>query len=408
MIEELDSSRKEPSITFPPMKAGIVHVKEEREKVSPVSSYSNAEPGYSIKTQNEDLINSISALINTRLNDFRSEMFTLINKNGDQPMSLGDRDSYYEDFEANNLPKGEKGKTGDTQSDELSALFKDSAENHNNGAVVGLKRPITNNDGSSNTPAKVPCFQNPAKIVSDVEVDLEILNQVDQEHQIPQNLGDAISERLTSVIKKHWSYEPEKFGSIKKLHEKLLIPQNYREICTPKLNREIFCNNNIPGWVKRADKRSQNCQASVVKATAGMIKLCDNLLKAEKQNYIVNIKDLLSLAMESIMLLGHVNFPMNNMRRDRIKNSLQKGLHFLCEAGNPPTTLLLGDDLPKKIREAKESSKLTSHPLSQPLRYTGYQNQKGGSQAKNNFLSQDNKHRARYRPQYQNNRQYRN
>ena len=114
-------------------------------------------------------------------------------------MSLGDRDSYCEDFKTNNLPKGEKRKTGDTLSDDLSALFKNSAENNNNEAVVGQKRPITNNDGGNNTPAKVPCCQNPAKTVSDVEVDLEILNQIDQEHQIPQNLGDAISER-TLVI----------------------------------------------------------------------------------------------------------------------------------------------------------------------------------------------------------------
>ena len=156
MMEELDSSRKEPA--------------------------SNAEPGYSKKPKIEDLINSISTLINMRLTEFRSEIITLINKNGDQPMSLGDRDSYYEDFEASNLPKGEKDKTGDTQSDDLSALFKDSAENNNNGAVVGQKRPITNNDGGKNTPAKVPCCQNPAETVSDVEVDLEILNQVDKEH----------------------------------------------------------------------------------------------------------------------------------------------------------------------------------------------------------------------------------
>ena len=145
-MEELDSSRKEPSITFPPMKTGTTHVNEEREKVSPINSSSNAEPGYSKKPQNEDLINSVSALINTRLTEFRSEMITLINKNGDQPMSLGDRVSYYEDFEANNLPKGEKGKTGDTQSDDVSALFKDIAENNNNGAVVSQKRPITKND----------------------------------------------------------------------------------------------------------------------------------------------------------------------------------------------------------------------------------------------------------------------
>ena len=49
------------------------------------------------------------------------------------------------------------------------------------------------------------------------------------------------------------------------------------------MHYEIFSNNNIPGWVKRADKRSQNCQALVVKATAGLIKLFENLLNAEKQ-----------------------------------------------------------------------------------------------------------------------------
>ena len=67
MMEESDSSRKEPSITFPPMKTGTNHVNEESEKVSPVNLSSNTEPGYSNKPQNEDLINSISALINTRL-----------------------------------------------------------------------------------------------------------------------------------------------------------------------------------------------------------------------------------------------------------------------------------------------------------------------------------------------------
>ena len=35
------------------------------------------------------------------------------------------------------------------------------------------KRSIINNDGGNNTPARVPCCQNPAKIVSDFEIDLE-------------------------------------------------------------------------------------------------------------------------------------------------------------------------------------------------------------------------------------------
>ena len=112
--------------------------------------------------------------------------------------------------------------------------------------------------------------------------DLERLNQVDQEHKNSQNLGDAVSERLASVIKKYWSYEPEKFGNIKKLHEKLLILQNCAEIGTTKLKMDILCNSNIPGWVKRPDEISQNCKASVAKATAGIVKLFDNLVEAEK------------------------------------------------------------------------------------------------------------------------------
>ena len=89
-MEESEYSRNESSITFPAMKTGTTHVNEEKEKVSPVNSCSNAEPGCSKKTQNEDLINLISTLINTRLTEFRSEMITMINKNGDQPVSLGE------------------------------------------------------------------------------------------------------------------------------------------------------------------------------------------------------------------------------------------------------------------------------------------------------------------------------
>ena len=79
MVEGSESSKKESSINFPSMKTGTTHVNEEREQFSPANSSSNAEPGYSKNSQNEDLINSISALITTRLTERRSEMITMIN-----------------------------------------------------------------------------------------------------------------------------------------------------------------------------------------------------------------------------------------------------------------------------------------------------------------------------------------
>ena len=108
MTNESKSSRKESSITFLPMKTGANRVNKETEKLYRVNSSPKAEPGYSKDSQNEDLIHSIFALINIRLTEFRFKMITMINKNGDQPVFLGNRDFYYTDFEANNLPKGEK------------------------------------------------------------------------------------------------------------------------------------------------------------------------------------------------------------------------------------------------------------------------------------------------------------
>ena len=68
--------------------------------------------------------------------------------------------------------------------------------------------------------------------------------------------------------------------------------------------------------------------------------------------------------MESIMLPVHANFSMNNMRRDRIRNSLQKGLNSLSEAGNPPTTLLLGNRLPKTRKRRMRHQNHLTFPIS--------------------------------------------
>ena len=121
----------------------------------------------------------------------------MINKNGNQPCLQEIGTLIIKILRQITYPKEKKEKYEKYHSDNLFALFKNRTENNNNGPVVGEKTPVTNNDGGNKPPAKVLCCQNPVKTV-----DLEILNQVDQEHQIPQNLGYAKSERLASIIKK--------------------------------------------------------------------------------------------------------------------------------------------------------------------------------------------------------------
>ena len=74
--------------------------------VQTINSHSaNAELGCSKNSQKGDLINSISVIIAERLAVLRSEMITVINKNRDKSVSLGDRESYYEGFDATDLQK---------------------------------------------------------------------------------------------------------------------------------------------------------------------------------------------------------------------------------------------------------------------------------------------------------------
>ena len=86
-------------------------------------------------------------------------MITMINKNGNQPVSFGDWEFYYEGFDATNPQKTGKSKARDSRSNDLFALLKNSTENNNNGLVVGENEPNSNNDDRNSIPAKAPCCQ---------------------------------------------------------------------------------------------------------------------------------------------------------------------------------------------------------------------------------------------------------
>ena len=44
---------------------------------------------------------------------------------------------------------------------------------------------------------------------------------------------------------------------------------------------ETYCNNNIAPWMKKRNKHLKDTQLAFVKATAALVQVSDNLLKAE-------------------------------------------------------------------------------------------------------------------------------
>lgn len=88
-----------------------------------------------------------------------------------------------------------------------------------------------------------------------------------------------------------------------------------------------------------------------------MIKLCDNLLKAKKNRICSQYKR--SSAFSHGVYNGSWKCKfLNDTWKVKIKNSLQKYLHFNREVSIPPINFFSRDDLLKKIRKAKEALKL--------------------------------------------------
>ena len=85
------------------------------------------------------------------------------------------------------------------------------------------------------------------------------------------------------------------------------------------------------------------------------------------------------------MLLGTVSHSLNKLLKEKSRPTLSCDLQHLCDSRNSVTSYLLGDDLSRRIKKAKETSRIK---LSQkPQRWHNnidYNNQNGysGNQSK--------------------------
>ena len=164
------------------------------------------------------------------------------------------------------------------------------------------------------------------------------------------------------------------------MEEKILIPENCGKNCVPKLNREIFFSKDFQPWVKRADKRIRDTQTGVVKATAAFIKVSEQIFHAERENYITITREVLSAALDAVMLFGNVSHSLNNLRKEKLRPTLSRGLQHFCDSSNSVTPYLLRNDLPRRIKEAKETARTTlSQKPQRSHNNSGYNKQNGYS-----------------------------
>ena len=198
------------------------------------------------------------------------------------------------------------------------------------------------------------------------------------------------------------------------IFKKYKLAENLSQLDTPKINQGVmkagpakkdFTNSN--------EKTLYNIQNNVTRSAMAMTQVITHAMKKEEKGEMMNPKDVTSICLEAITLLGYVSKQISNRRKDNLRSYVNDDVRALCDHERPTTKWLLGDDLTKGAKDARELSKL-SKKTNKPnnnwnnsskqssssfsssrdynnRKYNSHQNSSNSSSSKPSFLSKSQK-----------------
>ena len=180
----------------------------------------------------------------------------------------------------------------------------------------------------------------------------DLANQLEED----EPTGPSINQSLADIAKKRWGKQlgPDK---VKALLAKYKRPENCGDITESRVNTEIW--NQLSAQKKKTDLQLSKIQQTTRKLLFVNLQITHMLMEANQQ---IDTKSLLAQAVDSVALLGHVTHNLSQLRRDLICPALKADYASICSSSAEYTDsrYLFGDDLPKRLREAKESCRIGS------------------------------------------------
>ena len=115
--------------------------------------------------------------------------------------------------------------------------------------------------------------------------------------------------------------------------------------------------NSLSEKARSADIKLQKVQKSLVKGATAVVSVVNNLITAPgmpSKNEVVNN------LMDGVLLLANANMELNVRRREALRPELHASYRYLCAPSNPISSELLGDDLPKAVKDITDTNRITS------------------------------------------------
>ena len=163
--------------------------------------------------------------------------------------------------------------------------------------------------------------------------------------------GDKIQQELADIALKQWGKKVSS-DKIKSFSDKLKQPQNCSDIKGIKV--KIW--SQLNSKKKKTDLKISNLQQIMRKITFATLQTTNVLIHSPAG---LENKTIMAKQVDTIPMLEHVYTELAQLRRDDIKPSLKAEYSAICSAEVPITSqYLLGDDLAKQLRDAKEANKI--------------------------------------------------
>ena len=139
--------------------------------------------------------------------------------------------------------------------------------------------------------------------------------------------------------------------------EKYPTPANTSNVCTPKMNPEIW--EVLPSFARMRDVALQRLVTLVVKSIVISAEMFDRFQDRSEPNTINNT--LRSMVADQLQLSTALYTELNQKRRDSVKRHLKEEFKQLCRSTqNENNELLFGDSFGDTVKSIGNSLKLTN------------------------------------------------
>ena len=218
----------------------------------------------------------------------------------------------------------------------------------------------TKSRSSTSSSASALSARNNDDSKNDTGLDMikEILIQVDKELPLHEKLGPSINEALAERIKRQYLTESQNSDTRKLINARHKVPGNCKELLTPTINKSIKTMKAYKGPRSRVEKDLYNIQQCVLKGTVAITTLCEKALVCENESRVLPTIDLFRHCLDAITMMGHANSELNTRRKSNLQWLLSPDVRSICSSENKPTTELLGDDLGKSLKEARDINRI--------------------------------------------------